>query len=163
MGLAGMYLIRDPSEITLNLPHARYEIPLVIQDRSFDKDSSLGYPHAWEEEFFGATVLVNGKVWPYLDVQPRKYRFRILNGSNSRTYTLALDSGQALYQIGTDGGLLDEPIEVNQLTLTARENAPMSSSISRREKARFILLTARRHHSPDHRVKARSVTSCSLG
>ena len=106
MGLAGFYLIRDPAESELNLPRGRYEIPLVIQDRSFDDDGSLEYPESWEEEFFGHAILVNGKVWPYLDVEARKYRFRILNGSNSRTYRLALDSGQSFYQIGTDGGLL---------------------------------------------------------
>jgi spore coat protein A len=132
MGLAGLYVIRDRSEITLNLPQGRYEIPLVIQDRSFSKDSSLGYPNAWEEEFFGAAVLVNGKVWPYLNVEPRKYRFRILNGSNSRTYSLALDSGQSFYQIGTDGGLLEKPVEVKQITLTAGERADVIVDFSKR-------------------------------
>lgn len=132
MGLAGLYLIRDPSEAKLNLPQGPHEIPLVIQDRSFNKDGSLRYPDEWQEEFFGAAVLVNGKVWPYLDVQPRKYRFRILNGSNSRTYTLALDSGQPLYQIGTDGGLLEEPFDVNQLTLTAGERADVVIDFSKR-------------------------------
>jgi spore coat protein A len=133
MGLAGMYLIRDSLEAKLNLPHGPHEIPLVIQDRSFNKDGSLRYPDEWEEEFFGAAVLVNGKVWPYLNVQPRKYRFRILNGSNSRTYTLALDSGQALYQIGTDGGLLEEPVEVNELILTAGERADVIVDFSKRK------------------------------
>src|SRR5207248_6856538 len=66
-----------------------YEIPLVLQDRMFHADGSLLYPVAvggthpcWIPEFFGDTVLVNGKVWPYLDVEPRKYRFRMLNASN---------------------------------------------------------------------------------
>jgi spore coat protein A len=133
MGLAGVYLIRDSSEMGLNLPQGRYEIPLVIQDRSFNRDSSLRYPEEWEEEFFGRAVLVNGKVWPYLNVQPRKYRFRLLNGSNSRTYRLALDSGQSFYQIGTDGGLLEEPVEVKQITLTAGERADMIVDFSMRK------------------------------
>jgi spore coat protein A len=132
MGLAGFYLIRDPAESELNLPRGRYEIPLVIQDRSFDDDSSLEYPESWEEEFFGHVILVNGKVWPYLDVEARKYRFRILNGSNSRTYRLALDSGQAFYQIGTDGGLLEQPVEVKQITLTAGERADVIVDFSKR-------------------------------
>ena len=72
MGLAGMYLIRDSLEAKLNLPHGPHEIPLVIQDRSFNKDGSLRYPDEWEEEFFGATNLVNGQVWPYLEVRPEK-------------------------------------------------------------------------------------------
>lgn len=133
MGMAGMYLIRDPFETRLNLPQGPYEIPLVIQDRSFNKDGSLRYPDEWQEEFFGAAVLVNGKVWPYLDMQPRKYRFRILNGSNSRTYTLAFDSDQPFYQVGTDGGLLEEPIEVSQITLTAGERADVIVDFSKRK------------------------------
>jgi spore coat protein A len=104
----------------------------VIQDRSFEPDGSLGYPESWEEEFFGATILVNGRVWPYLEVSPRKYRFRMLNGSNSRTYTLALDSGQSFYQIGTDGGFFSEPVELRQLTLTAGERADVIVDFSKR-------------------------------
>jgi spore coat protein A len=133
MGLAGMYLIRDAAETGLNLPRGPFEIPLVIQDRSFKADGSLEYPEAWEEEFFGQTVLVNGKVWPYLDVQPRKYRFRILNGSNSRTYILALDSGRPFYQIGTDGGLLEKPVELAQLALTAGERADVIVDFAKAE------------------------------
>jgi spore coat protein A len=132
MGLAGLYVIRETAEPALNLPRGAFEVPLVIQDRSFEPDGSLGYPESWEEEFFGATILVNGRVWPYLEVSPRKYRFRMLNGSNSRTYTLALDSGQSFYQIGSDGGLLPEPVDVRQLTLTAGERADVIVDFSKR-------------------------------
>ena len=132
MGLAGFYLIRDESEFALNLPRAQFEVPLVIQDRSFAADGSLDYPKSWEEEVFGAAILVNGRVWPYLDVRPRKYRFRILNGSNSRTYTLAFDSGQSFYQIGSDGGFLPEPVEVRQITLTSGERADVIVDFSKR-------------------------------
>ena len=120
-GLAGFYLIRDEAEEQLNLPSGKYEIPLVIQDRSFylsgERRGELFYPSLPDQpppppppnpsvvpEFFGDTALVNGKVWPYLEVEPRKYRFRILNGSNSRFYRLRLNSGQNFVQIGTDGG-----------------------------------------------------------
>ena len=78
MGLSGMYLVRDPFEQSLDLPSGEYEIPLVIQDRSFNADGSLQYPNDWEEHFFGNTILVNGKVWPFLAVKTGKYRFRIL-------------------------------------------------------------------------------------
>jgi len=132
LGLAGVYLIRDAAETMLNLPSGAYEIPLVIQDRSFKSDASLHYPEEWEEEVFGDAILVNGKVWPYLSVEPRKYRFRILNGSNSRTYTLALDSGQPFYQIGTDGGFLAEPVEIAKLTLTSGERADVIVDFSKR-------------------------------
>ena len=132
MGLAGLYLIREGSEAKLNLPRGPFEVPLLIQDRSFATDGSLSYPERWEEEFFGAAILVNGQVWPYLEVRPRKYRLRIVNGSNARTYMLALDSGQSFYQIGTDGGLLPEPVEVNRLTLTAGERADVIVDFAKR-------------------------------
>lgn len=133
-GLAGFYLIRDAFELGLNLPGGRFEIPLVIQDRSFNADGSLFYPRQPDPpvpgvdpsivpEFFGDTILVNGKVWPYLEVEPRKYRFRLLNGSNSRFYLLSLTSGQPLIQIGTDGGLLEAPVPVAELTLAPGERA----------------------------------------
>ena len=132
MGLAGLYVIRNGSEPALNLPRGPYEVPLLIQDRSFEPDGSLHYPEHWEEEFFGAANLVNGQVWPYLEVRPRKYRLRIVNGSNSRTYTLAFDSGQPFYQIGTDGGFLPEPVELKEITLTAAERADVIVDFSRR-------------------------------
>lgn len=124
-GLAGFYLLRDPSiEEPLNLPEGPYEIPLVIQDRMFNTDGSWHYPVGgdnpdihpiWQPEFFGDVILVNGKVWPYLEVEPRTYRFRILNGSNSRFYALRLEDekdkpGPGFWQIGSDGGYLDEPV-----------------------------------------------------
>jgi spore coat protein A len=132
-GLAGFYLIRDAVEDGLNLPKDRYEIPLVIQDRTFNTDGSLYYPTkgqgdpetppVWVPEFFGDTVLVNGKIWPFLEVEPRKYRFRFLNGSNSRFYRLSLDSGQIFHQIGTDGGFLPSPVQVNKLLISPAERA----------------------------------------
>lgn len=133
-GLAGFYLLRDECEDQLNLPRGKYEIPLVIQDRSFnEEDGSLFYPSQPDEpvpvfpsivpEFFGDKILVNGKVWPFLEVEPRKYRFRFLNGSNSRFYKMRLSSGQPFIQIGTDGGFLDSPVVINELTLAPAERA----------------------------------------
>ncbi|REJ18956.1 MAG: copper oxidase [Caldibacillus debilis] len=133
-GLAGFYLIRDHRERRLNLPSGKYEIPLMIQDKTFKEDGSLYYPEQPEKpvpgletsivpEFFGNTILVNGKVWPYLKVEPRKYRFRLLNASNARFYRLKLDSGQLFYQIGTDGGFMPHPIGVREITLAPAERA----------------------------------------
>jgi len=102
MGLAGFYLLRDPVEQALDLPSGPFEIPLAIQDRTFNPDGSLEYPEMWMEHVFGDTVLVNGKVWPYLDVARGKYRFRMLNGSSSRTYRLALSSGAPFSVIGIE-------------------------------------------------------------
>ncbi len=128
-GLAGFYLLRDDWEASLNLPSGAYEIPIVIQDRTFYDDGQLFYPEPpWEPEFFGNVAVVNGKVWPYLEVEPRKYRFRFLNGSNARFYNLKLlesDAygnlldyggpipGPAFYQIGSDGGFLQAPVKLN--------------------------------------------------
>ena len=124
MGLAGLYILRDDIEESLNLPSGIYEIPLIIQDRNIAPDGSLVYPDPTvppAAEFFGESILVNGKVWPYLTVEPRKYRFRILNASNARFYDLRLvESDQAgnatghrgplFVQIGSDGGLLSQPV-----------------------------------------------------
>jgi spore coat protein A len=141
MGLAGFYLIRDAVETGLGLPAGEFEIPLVIQDRSFNADGSLQYPAAWQDHFFGDTILVNGKVWPYLEVKQGKYRFRLLNGSNSRTYTLALSSGKPFQVIGTDGGLLPAPVAVSTLTLTPAERADVVVDFASDPAGTEILLT----------------------
>lgn len=126
-GLAGFYVITDPGSEPAGLPSGPYDIGLAIQDRMFTTDGQLWYPNEgetpihpiWIPEFFGDVILVNGKVWPYLDVEPRKYRFRILEGSNARFYSLALADpvtgapGPAFYQIATDGGYLAEPVVLN--------------------------------------------------
>jgi spore coat protein A, manganese oxidase len=116
-GLAGFYLLRDPHEGRLGLPPRPFEIPLAIQDRTFDADGALSYPADWEPEFFGNLPVVNGKVRPYLDVKRGWYRLRLLNGSGSRFYNLQVhDAGGAvlpiLQQIGTDTGLLERRTSV---------------------------------------------------
>lgn len=129
-GLAGIYNIRDKVEEALNLPSGDYEIPLLVQDRSFSEDGSLFYPSVSPVPtapvpsvipiFAAHTILVNGKTWPYLEVEPRKYRFRVLNGSNGRPYRLQIvpdaapDTSVPFHQIGTDGGLLDAPVAVGR-------------------------------------------------
>ena len=123
MGLAGFYLIRDAYEQSLGLPSGEFEVPLAIQDRTFNPDGSFQYPAVWQDLFFGDTVLVNGKVWPFLNVKQGKYRFRLLNGSTSRTYTLTLSTGAPFEQIGAEGGLLPAPVSVNEITLGPGERA----------------------------------------
>lgn len=133
-GLAGLYIIRDEEERALKLPSGPYEIPLVIQDKTVQEDGVLYYPSQPEKplkalrvsvvpEFFGEVNVVNGKIWPHLNVSPRKYRFRIVNAANSRFYRLRLDSGQFFYQIGTDGGMMKKPILVSEITLAPGERA----------------------------------------
>src|SRR3982750_829902 len=125
-GLAGLYMLRDAQEDALNLPKGKYEVPLFLQDRSFNVDGSMFFPvrdwedpdprvaPLWSPEFFGDTITVNGKVWPFLEVEQRKYRFRIINGSNARFYHIQLQpegGGQGLpfIQIGADLGFLPRP------------------------------------------------------
>jgi spore coat protein A, manganese oxidase len=130
-GLLGLFLVRDAVEDSLNLPSGKYEIPLVLCDRMFGKDSQLYYqvspvPDApWLPEVFGNATLVNGKLFPYLEVEPRKYRFRLLNGSNGRFFHLSFSTSQTFYQIGCDQGLLPSPVELKNLTLAPGERADL--------------------------------------
>ena len=95
-GLFGMYLVRDDVEDALGLPGGRHEIPLVLFDRLFDAEGQLLYPTSgapdapWISELYGDALLVNGKLYPYLEVEPRAYRFRVVNASNARFYLLSL-------------------------------------------------------------------------
>lgn len=142
-GLAGAYIIRDEIEENLNLPKGEFEIPLIIQDRTFNLDNgALIYPNQPDNaipgltpnpsvvpEFFGDTILVNGKVWPYLDVRPQRYRFRIVNGSNARFYNIKLvntSTGETptWVQIGTDQGFLEAPVSLTGPKLTSLTLAP---------------------------------------
>ncbi|WP_404459001.1 multicopper oxidase family protein [Oceanobacillus kapialis] len=134
-GLVGAYIIRDKKEKNLKLPSGNYEIPLILLDRSFHSNGSLKYPNQPEDAsselpnpsivpaYLGETILVNGKVWPYLEVEPRKYRFRLINASNTRTYQMYLDNDHPFLQIGSDGGLLRAPLELRRLTLEPAERA----------------------------------------
>jgi FtsP/CotA-like multicopper oxidase with cupredoxin domain len=135
-GLAGFYLIRglfDPVEWLL--PKGKYEIPLAIQDRSFNSDGSMWFPSVgnnpdvhpyWQPEFFGNTVMVNGKIWPNLNVDKGQYRLRIVDGSNARFYNFSLTvagTGATLpfTQIGSDGGFLRSAVNLNQLVIAPGE------------------------------------------
>jgi spore coat protein A len=128
-GLFGFFLVRDEWEDKLSLPSGKYEIPLAFADRLFSEDGGLYYPDSgdpaapWIPELYGDAMLVNGKLTPYLDVEPRPYRFRILNASNSRTYILSLSNGQSYHQIGSDQGLLAAPVELTQVSISPGERA----------------------------------------
>ncbi len=126
-GLFGMYIVRDKFEDELNLPKGPYEIPLVIYDRSFLRDGSLDYPTSgmpdmpWVPEAFGEAMMVNGKLFPYLKVEPRRYRFRILNAANGRFFHLSLSNGQQFLQIGTDQGLMPKPLTLDSFVIAPGE------------------------------------------
>lgn len=157
-GLVGMYIIRDEEERKLHLPSGAYEIPLVIADRGFNEDGSLFYPDTTNvrpgdlepglefphpsvtpgETFENITV--NGKVWPFLEVERRKYRFRILNASNERFYRIKLSNGQKFIQIGTDGGLLEKSVHMTELTIGPSERMDVVLDFSKYQPGTEIVI-----------------------
>ena len=130
-GLAGFYMIEDEEELALPLPRGPFDIPLLLQDRSFNADGSLHYDTARHMGFEGDVMLVNGVPWPRMDVSTRKYRFRVLNGSNARFFQLSLSNGDPLNLIGTDGGLLPEPVPLKAFPLSMAERAEVIIDFSR--------------------------------
>jgi spore coat protein A, manganese oxidase len=171
-GPAGFYLLRGgPGDAVVGVlpgpapalgdpPGMKYyEIPIAIQDRSFNADGSLFYPNnrayfeglnqpptvpyldipfipekacngrpsdispIFNPEFFGNTIVANGRTWPYLEVEQRRYRFRFLNGCNSRFLILKLSNGLKFWQIGAEGGFLPAPVQLEQLLLGLAERA----------------------------------------
>jgi spore coat protein A len=132
-GLSGLYFLRSPEDkLTKQFPYGEYEIPLVFKDWQFWPNGSINFPNvgdnatihpSWCPEYFGDTILVNGKVWPYLDLQPRVYRFRLLNGANARFFNFTLsDPSLRFHKIGTDGGYLDtKPQILSSLLLAPAE------------------------------------------
>jgi spore coat protein A len=119
MGLAGLFIIDDPAD-PATLPSGAYELPLVIADRQFDADNQIQYFYD-PAGVVGDKVLVNGVYEPYLDVADRKYRLRILNGANARSYILTLSTGEAVTQIGTESGLLPAPVSRTALDIGPAE------------------------------------------
>lgn len=115
MGLAGMYRIHDDLERSLPIPQGRYDVPLIVSDAMFTADGELLWDDHDESGFFGDVILVNGRPWPAMAVERRKYRFRILNASVTRSYRWELDSGEPLVVVATDGGLVPHPQPVRQL------------------------------------------------
>ncbi|GGA55530.1 spore coat protein A [Edaphobacter acidisoli] len=130
-GLQGLFLIRDAAEDALHLPSGKYELPLIIYDRYLRQDGQLHYPVSpvpgkpWVPEVFGNLVMVNGKVMPYHEVEPRKYRLRILNGSNGRFYRLTFGENMQFHVIGSDQGLLRAPVPLARIELSPGERADL--------------------------------------
>jgi len=144
-GLFGLYVIRDAREQALGLPSGKYEIPLVLFDRDARADGQLSYPvsadpeRPWVPEVFGELHLVNGKIAPFLEVEPRRYRLRILNAANGRFYRLSVPDGVEVLQIGTDQGLLSEPIAVKHVLLAPAERADLVIDFASHRGARIEL------------------------
>lgn len=137
-GLMGFYIVRDRFEESMALPSGANEIPLALFDRSFYPDGRIYYPVSarpgspWVSEYYGSAILVNGKIFPYCEVEPRRYRLRVLNCSNGSYYRLSFSAepsvaAQALsfHQIGTEQGLLESPAEMNLLIPGPGERADL--------------------------------------
>ncbi len=143
-GLSGFYLLRDEQERGMNLPSGEFEVPLILQDRTLDQQGQLVYlpenedgthppPGVWASEFFGEVPVVNGAIYPHLEVEPRPYRFRVLNGANSRFFgvyfNLAKTDRYSLacaFSSDRDGwGLLPKPVAVEETPAGASRRADL--------------------------------------
>lgn len=165
-GLVGFYFIRDDNEKALVqnnvLPSELHDIEMVVQDKMFTTDGQLFFPSDNPDiapvnpltglpflplpagptilaEFFGDVILVNGMAWPTLEVEPRKYRFRLLNGSDSRFYKLRLDNNMSFLQVGSDQGLLSSAVNLNELLLAPGERAELVFDFGAYENTEIIM------------------------
>jgi spore coat protein A, manganese oxidase len=171
VGLVGAYVIRGEPESTLiqtnQIPSGPYEVPLIITDKQFTTSGELFFPYCDPTnplapiptvlpEFFGDFMLVNGKAWPYLNVEPRAYRFRVLNGCDSRFLDLCFapdicatknsnemdktwGPGIKFYQIGTDQGLLSRPVQISHLLIAPGQRADLVVDFSENNHQTLIL------------------------
>ncbi len=127
-GMAGLILITDDEEESLSLPGGEFDVPVVIQDRTFDGDRMVYLPNGMMDQmngFLGEEILVNGTPDAAFAVAGRPYRLRILNGSNSRIYKLAWDDSTPLVVLATDGGLLENPVTRPYVTLGPAERVDL--------------------------------------
>jgi spore coat protein A, manganese oxidase len=144
-GLMGMYLLRDDQEKSLNLPSGPYELPLMLCDRSFDRDGQLFYPvstdpaHPWVDDVAGDAMVVNGRVQPFREVEPRRYRLRIVNCSNGRFFRLSLSNDRPFHQIGADQGFLAAPVQLSVLLIAPGERADLIVDFAPHAGARVVL------------------------
>lgn len=120
-GLAGLFIVTDNEEETLGLPSGEFDMPIVLQDRTFDANNQLVYQSNSMSGFVGDRILVNGRLTQSIDVAGKFYRLRFLNGSNSRFYKLAWSDGTPMTAIATDGGLLESPVQRPYLMLAPGE------------------------------------------
>jgi spore coat protein A len=162
-GLFGFFLIRDAQEDAQPLPTGEYEIPLVLCDRMFFVDGQLHYPDSgdpeapWVPEVYGDVVMANGKIFPYLDVEPRAYRFRVLNASNTRFFRFTFSNNLSWTQIGSDQGLLPAPVQLEALPLACAERADVVLDFSQSAGQHFTLIN-QSQSVMEFRVKAHGVS-----
>jgi spore coat protein A, manganese oxidase len=137
-GLAGFYFLKDPEREPRGYPSGPHEIELAIQDRRFDRKSQLYFQQQqvvldhpfWSVIFEGDVATVNGAAFPYLNVEPRRYRFHLLNGSNHRGYDFVF-GGAPVYVIGADDNYLDKPMPISDLHLSPGERSDIIVDFSK--------------------------------
>ena len=139
-GLAAFDIVQDDYELSLPLPKGQYDVPLMIHDKQFDSSGAAVYDDHGETHIMGDVITVNGVAWPKMEVEPRKYRFRILNGSISRSYKLALSTGEPLIVIGTDAGLMTSPALVKDFRIGMAERYEVIIDFSKYKNGTQVVL-----------------------
>ena len=142
-GLGALYIIRDPAEDALGLPIGAYDVPVLIQDRLFDAGNALEYTVDAGTTFTGVlgnTLCANGVHTPFFQVAARRYRFRFVNGANSRNLRLALGNGDPIVQIASDGSLLTAPVTQQSVELAPSERADCIIDFGRAKPGTSIVL-----------------------
>ncbi|KAH7658527.1 Bilirubin oxidase protein [Dioscorea alata] len=157
-GLIGAYILRDPSlESSLPLPSSPFDLNLIVFDRSFRTDGSI-YMNStgnnpsihpeWQPEYFGDAIIVNGKAWPRLHVQRRRYRFRILNASNARFFRFSFSNALPFFHIGSDSTYLPKPVKTTGFLLAPSEIADVIVDFSDSPTDSAILLNHAKYPFP---------------
>lgn len=134
-GLAGMIIVEDENAAGLGLPqdYGVDDVPLILQDRRFDSGGAFEYATSMQDRMMGMkgdTLLVNGTINAHFVARTNTLRLRVLNGSNSRFYTLAFSDKRQFHQIASDGGLLERPHMINSITLGPAERAELVVDVS---------------------------------
>lgn len=124
-GQAGVYIVHDPAEDALGLPSGKYDVPLALTDKTYNSNGGLVSPAGNTFNFFGDVIHVNGQPWPFMNVEPRKYRFRVYDMSLSRAYTLAFQNAAGnnvnFQVIASDSGLFGKPVTASTLSISMGE------------------------------------------
>lgn len=143
-GLAGLLIVEDENSKSLNLPddYGVNDIPLILQDRSFNQDGSFLYFDNRMDGAYGDYIMVNGAINPYLEVNQIKMRFRIVNGANARNFDLRLSDGKEFHQIASDGGLLEKPLLAGSLFISPGERAEIIIDFSKYDEGDNIQLVS---------------------
>ena len=159
-GLAGMFVVDDAFDSALPLPKGEYDVPLMLTERTFDAANQLTEPfltysddptsppppgvgagYAPEDDLIGTRLLVNGSERPYLEVEPRRYRLRLLNTSPFRPYNISLSDGSAMTQVATESGLVPKPLVRKEILFGPAERVEVVVDFSRSAGRSVVLRT----------------------